>query len=710
MITELVPGDADGHGMLGWALILQGKLREARETCRKSFRLGPQNYAWVLNLGHTYLLLGESRSAYIFYKTALTLIKTKKELQEGPLADFSLFIAQNRQVNACKKARFWFESSFPKLQEARKLQNGYNKLFLEGKYSQAISLAKKNYEFTNEIFGDKHPVVATSMNDLAKLLRASGRYIDAEPLIKKTLEIRRQLFGDEHPDVGASMNNLAALYYETDRIPESGILLKRALGIAQQAGEPELLYYSQKAFCVVLGASSKTEAAIFFGKQAVNTIQRMRRNVASLEKESRKRFLRTKEYAYKDLSELLIDQGRLAEAAQVLAMLKDEVVARNLKNLTALQSTLKKLGHGAVLVHFIMLEDKLRILVTTPHVQLARQHPIGEKALNDKIFSFRDTINNPKSDPLPLAQELYGCLLKPVIDDLRQAGAGTLMVSLDGALRYLPVAALHDGTRYLAEEFQLVIFTEAARDKLKDPATTTWRVAGLGLTKAIPGFSALPAVQDELEGIVRENDSDKDGVLAGTILLNEEFTTRALQDALMEAYPVLHIASHFDFRPGNESLSNLILGDGTRLSLSEIRNTYDFPNVDLITLSAGNTAMGSNAKGSEIEGFGAMVQNKGAKGVLATLWPVADRSTGLFMKTMYALRTAEQLTKAEALQKTQIRFIRGLAGHETGVLKEKRIGYASGKLDVTPANETGKDAAYSHPFYWAPFILMGNWL
>ena len=105
---------------------------------------------------------------------------------------------------------------------------------------------------------------------------------------------------------------------------------------------------------------------------------------------------------------------------------------------------------------------------------------------------------------------------------------------------------------------------------------------------------------------------------------------------------------------------------------------FDFNTVDLLTLSACETAMGgTKANGREIEGFGGFAQRQGAKAVLATLWPVADRSTGLFMRKMYKLRQEKNLTKAEALRQAQITFIRS-----------KR---------------------YNHPFFWAPFVATGNW-
>ena len=127
-------------------------------------------------------------------------------------------------------------------------------------------------------------------------------------------------------------------------------------------------------------------------------------------------------------------------------------------------------------------------------------------------------------------------------------------------------------------------------------------------------------------------------------------------------------------------------------------------NVDLLTLSACNTAMGNNGQGSEVESFAVLAQKRGAAGVLATLWPVADQSTGLFMQEMYRLRANDpNLTKAKALQLAQIRFIRGdikpgrpLATPDRGLSSNK-------KKRKTTDN-------YSHPYYWAPFILMGNWL
>jgi CHAT domain-containing protein len=66
---------------------------------------------------------------------------------------------------------------------------------------------------------------------------------------------------------------------------------------------------------------------------------------------------------------------------------------------------------------------------------------------------------------------------------------------------------------------------------------------------------------------------------------------------------------------------------------------------------------GAGAQGREVEGPGALAQTKGARGVLATLWPVADASTGRFMQRLYRLHQEGRLTKAEALRRAQLEFL-----------------------------------------------------
>ena len=665
---------------------------------------------------------------------------------------------------------------------ARTLNNLAWLYYEQGHYDRAEPLYLRALRIRENVLGPEHPDVADTLEDLAVMYRAQRENRRAERLYLRSLTIYEKAYGPNHSAVARNLNNLAGLYMSMRQHEKVLPLLNRALQIAGGIKAPETLWRIQNRLRIALAREGKTELAIFFGKEAVNTIQSLRANLSNDDSESQRLFLRNKAEVYRGLAELLIDQGRLPEAQQVLSMFKEEelfdfirrsqnddnrttkadyspaeeswqkryheisarlgsissaiedlekkaksnnlspeemsrreelrndrkvaqqsfdrflgeimrelntatpqrnreVGEQNLGNLRGLQDTLLVLGNGSVTLHYVMGESKLRMILTTPTLQIARESAVTTIELNRKIQEFRALLSNPLSNPLPMAQELYKHLIGPVAADLRQVKAKTLMVSLDGAMRYIPLAALHDGNKYVIEEYRVALYTEAAKDKLKDHPLSQWRAAGLGLTRKVAGFSQLAAVKEEIEGIIR---SGNRGVLPGDAHFDMDFTAKRLRDALDKSYPVLHIASHFVFRPGNESNSFLLLGDGNQLSLRDIKeDDYRFRGVELMTLSACETAVGGgyDANGLEIEGFGALAQKQGAKSVIATLWQVADVSTGLLMQNLYRVREESQgMTKVEALREAQLRFLRG------------------------------DHLSYRHPFFWAPFILMGNWL
>lgn len=245
-------------------------------------------------------------------------------------------------------------------------------------------------------------------------------------------------------------------------------------------------------------------------------------------------------------------------------------------------------------------------------------------------------------------------MVGPVAEDLKQVKAETLMWSLDGVLRYIPVGASYDGEKYLIEQYRSVIFTLASHARLKDLPSPTWKGLGLGVSKAHGEFGALPGVVEELQGIIREEElGEMEGVLPGAVRLDETFTAETLRITLRQRYPLVHIASHFQFRPGNETDSFLLLGDGNHLSLAQIKSLPNlFGGVELLTLSACNTATGgAGADGKEGEGFGVLAQRQGAKAVVASRWPVADESTKELMQKFYQLRESQPgMPKVEALR------------------------------------------------------------
>ena len=198
-------------------------------------------------------------------------------------------------------------------------------------------------------------------------------------------------------------------------------------------------------------------------------------------------------------------------------------------------------------------------------------------------------------------------------------------------------------------------------------------MAAFGSTNGAPGLPPLPAVRQELQAIVRDPAQRSAGVMSGQIWLDRDFTAQTLRESLRRRPNVVHIASHFVFQAADARASFLLLGDGRRLTLTQLATAdYRFDQVDLVTLSACQTALvAGNSFGQEVEALGTLLQAQGAGAVLSTLWSVADASTAQFMRRLYEAReggpsTRGGVSRAQALRIAQLSFIREDAGVATG--------------------------------------------
>uniref|UniRef100_UPI00145F4192 tetratricopeptide repeat protein n=1 Tax=Brasilonema sp. UFV-L1 TaxID=2234130 RepID=UPI00145F4192 len=140
---------------------------------------------------------------------------------------------------------------------ATSLNNLAQLYFSQGRYPEAEPLHQQALELTRRVLGDEHPDIAQSLNNLAGLYYSQGRYAEAEPLYQQALELTRRLLGEEHPSVATSLNNLALLYSSQGRYTEAEPLLQQALeltrrllgdehpSVATSLNNLALLYYSQ---------------------------------------------------------------------------------------------------------------------------------------------------------------------------------------------------------------------------------------------------------------------------------------------------------------------------------------------------------------------------------------------------------------------------------------------------------------------------------
>jgi CHAT domain-containing protein/tetratricopeptide (TPR) repeat protein len=359
---------------------------------------------------------------------------------------------------------------------------------------------------------------------------------------------------------------------------------------------------------------------------------------------------------------------------------------------------------GTALLQYLFAPDHLgtSIILTTCDLQREHRVALADGELNRLVYAMREAIRSRSAGFLESAQRLYRILIAPVAEELQSRNVHTLALSLDGALRYLPIAALHDGRRYLIEQFALVLTTGAVAAREPAPGGSARRAIGLGVSRHIAGYQPLPGVREELAAVIR-TDGQKGGVLPGIIRLDEAFTADALHHAMSQPNSVIHIASHFVFEAAQEASSYLLLGDGSRSTLSDLAELR-FADIELVVLSACDTAIGGGHRqsGREIEGLGALVRHQGGRRVLATLWPVADLTTATLMRGFYRNHYEAGLAPPEALRRAQLALLSD---------RLDRPAQAATRSLVDPDDEDedrAVDAGTRHPFYWAPYILMGE--
>jgi len=355
---------------------------------------------------------------------------------------------------------------------------------------------------------------------------------------------------------------------------------------------------------------------------------------------------------------------------------------------------------GAALLQYLLMPDcrNMSAILTTRGLQREFRIALAEGEVSKLIYAMRESLQNRTQQFLPSAQRLYEILIAPMIETLRADGVKTLITSLDGVLRYLPMGALHDGRHYLAEEFALARETQAVTAQTLK--SSGGRAVGLGVSRALDGHQPLIGVREELAAVIRTARRRRGGVLPGIIRLDRAFTAEALTRALSSQYSVIHVASHFVFAAAREDASYLLLGDGSKLTLAEFGDLR-FDTMDMVVLSACNTAIGGghSQNGREIEGLGAVVRHQGANQVLATLWPVADMTTVSLMRAFYRNRYRSKLAPPEALRRAQLDLLGGAVKSPAQTQTRALVDPDEDRTDTKP------DAR--HPFYWAPYILMG---
>lgn len=598
-----------------------------------------------------------------------------------------------------------------------------------------------------------------------------------------------------------------------------------ALAIARDIDDPELEGIVDNNLMEFFRDRKKQGLAILFGTDAVNSYQRIRKNMSGLDKALQSGFTQSKSSTYRELAELLVADNRLAEAERVLDLLKDaelketvrgavndaasktsplprndaeraaetslaaesssvtslaeagfefdrlsalpsptdaekaqiKILAKKIASgnaqiqtffdktlyeqlggnnyanarassadteTSSLSNQLAELGPGTLALYTLIGDQHSYIIVTTATARTRYELHTNAADLGKLVLTLRQELRTSSSDPANDLAALSHILLDPIAADLDAAakqspdGIPTLLWLLDGVLRYVPMNALFDpalpqGQRYLAERARNVVITPESHNHLLDPpGVTALKAAAFGVSQSYLGLHALNGVPAELDAVVHDPAvAASHGPLNGTLLRDDAFTLTALESTLRQHYSVVHVASHFVFQAGSAGESYLLLGGkdagdkGYELTMSQLQTDpqLSFRGTRLLTLSACSTAEAdTSGNGREIDSLGMVMQKRDAAAVLATLWDVNDASTSLLMSDFYRRWAATPgIAKIEALRQAQISMLHGAAVPSTN----STTGRGS-RVESAP-RETST-TTYAHPYYWAPFVLIGN--
>lgn len=325
----------------------------------------------------------------------------------------------------------------------------------------------------------------------------------------------------------------------------------------------------------------------------------------------------------------------------------------------------------AALIYPISFDDRIELLVTHAGGRTRRSIPVSKEDLEATANDFRVLLETRTSRRfMRPAQKLYDWLIRPILSDLDGWGIETVVFVHGGALRSAPMAALHDGEKFLIERFAVAITPGLDLTSPERLATTESLALLGGVSEAVEGFQSLPGVGRELQNLSE--------IIPAKVLLNESFVPRAFERELgNEPYSVVHIASHASFANSEDAF---VVSYGGKISIDSLSDyiglfrTRDQP-LELLMLSACETAAGDE---NAALGLSGVAVKSGARSAVGTLWLVDDEAAQVISSDFYRGLFQDRVSRAKALQRAQRLLL--------------------------------KDRVRRHPYYWAPFVLIGNWL
>lgn len=733
--------DGDNQLALGISLRAQGDLNRAAEVLAGITQADATNSLAAGELGITLL------QSHHYELAEAQLQKAYAAHTGADKARWAVYLGNLAQVRKRKQdaARYY--------QEAVELATGQNPDIVYGAQLNLARLGPEKQRFAvlsgiSARLGAEagQQQLAGHHLNLGNQLRQLGAI--ALPLAYQHLEAARRLAqqsGHKRLLVEAQ-DTLAQLYEDRGRHQDALLLTEQATELARTlpAGlSADLLINLEWRQGRLFRQMGKPGMALAAFRRAVDQIEAVRQDIPVEYENGRSSFSDTLEPIYLGYADLLLQQIDKQPTETQALQLQHVLTTMELIRQSEMQDFLGdrcsvetvqggsagQVAAGTAVFYPLILPDRIELLLALDGKVLRRTSSVSKAALRQAATAFAGNLRRGMDDYLELSQQLYSWLLQPYAEVLAAAQVKTLVVVPDGVLRLVPMSALHDGKQYAIEKYAISMVTGlsmtnasafdhqvvalvagvsepgpvvdrlgpmlaskilqdggaaesetstrglASKRELRAIRSTKTQVSGKDATvrsaEDLRAKLALPGVKLEVNGL--------DGILHGGRMLDAGFTVDSFRTAAQSGdYRILHLASHGVF--GGSAETSFIMAYDDLLTMNGLQSLLKsekfkkYP-IELLSLSACQTAEGNDRAPLGISGAAIKAR---AKSVLGTLWPVEDEAARSIMESLYSGLTKGQLTKTEALRQAQIKLIR--------------------------------DPESEHPFYWAPFVLIGNWL
>ncbi len=580
---------------------------------------------------------------------------------------------------------------------------------------------------------DPSPNLQESLNPPPSLIGKGGRGVRSSlPTFQEIEEIliqantQAKLLGDKSAEAYA-VGYRGGLYEisKSDKdLSKAETLTKEALNITSTFESSDIAYQFFWQLGRIYKEKGQIEDAIAAYTKAYNSLQVLRGDLVAVNPEIQFTFRDNVEPIYRQLVQLDLksadsltksktskkSQERLQQARTVLESLQLAEINNFFREacVKVKSKTADKVDPTAAVIYTVVLPEKLGVIFSAPNKPLVLHTvDIKQDALETTIEEVRSSLREPQIiiDEKPesltseqllgrqeifenqrlLYSELYKWLIEPFEAELAaNPKVKNLAFVLDGELRNVPMSILYNPKtkEYLVQKFAIAV---APGLQLVDPKPITavgdLRALTAGLSEIRPdfdshkGFSKLENVALELENI------QKLGISSEPIL-NNQFLSTTIRNVLTGSrFPIIHLATHAQFSSNVDD--TFILDWDGRINVKDLNKLLQSTQInqrvpiELLVLSACETASGDKRAALGLAG---VAIRAGARSTLATLWSVEDKSTAELMGRFYSELKETKKNKTnriQALQKAQLSLL--------------------------------ESKSYSHPHYWAPFVLVGNW-